>query len=203
MAIRLAALPAQLSRPSSFQSYPRGSFKFQRAASRTKWDPTRFGVFAFRVISDPSFPRRFGGQHHAVPKAGEFYRETTSLSKQQDRSEQLAGFHASTGFKRNGGVPPIFHIIVAFGKLAEICGQYLTKGRLCYVEGSIRSGKYEDREGNERKSYDIIARQMRMLSSSNGNGAKGKTEDRSPATQASAEDNPFEHENGQGNDIPF
>ena len=96
-----------------------------------------------------------------------------------------------------------WHSIVAFGKLAEICGQYLTKGRLCYVEGSIRSGKYEDREGNERKSYDIIARQMRMLSSSNGNGAKGKTEDRNPATQASAEDNPFEHENGQGNDIPF
>ena len=96
-----------------------------------------------------------------------------------------------------------WHSIVAFGKLAEICGQYLTKGRLCYVEGSIRSGKYEDREGNERKSYDIIARQMRMLSSPNGNGAKGKTEDRSPATQASAEDNPFEHENGQGNDIPF
>ena len=96
-----------------------------------------------------------------------------------------------------------WHSIVAFGKLAEICGQYLTKGRLCYVEGSIRSGKYEDREGNERKSYDIIARQMRMLSPSNGNGAKGKTEDRSPATQASAEDNPFEHENGQGNDIPF
>ena len=96
-----------------------------------------------------------------------------------------------------------WHSIVAFGKLAEICGQYLTKGRLCYVEGSIRSGKYEDREGNERKSYDIIARQMRMLSSSNGNGAKGKTEDRSPATQASAEDNPFEHENGEGKDIPF
>ena len=96
-----------------------------------------------------------------------------------------------------------WHSIVAFGKLAEICGQYLTKGRLCYVEGSIRSGKYEDREGKERKSYDIIARQMRMLSSSNGNGAKGKTEDRSPATQASSEDNPFEHENGQGNDIPF
>ena len=96
-----------------------------------------------------------------------------------------------------------WHSVVAFGKLAEICGQYLTKGRLCYVEGSIRSGKYEDREGNERKSYDIIARQMRMLSSSNGNGAKGKTEGRSPAAQASAEDNPFEHENGQGSDIPF
>ena len=96
-----------------------------------------------------------------------------------------------------------WHSIVAFGRLGEICGEYLRKGRLCYVEGTIRSGKYEDREGNERKSYDIIARYMRMLSSSNGNGAKGKTEDRSPATQASAEDNPFEHENGQGGEIPF
>ena len=56
--------------------------------------------------------------------------------------------------------PPIFHIIVAFGRLGEICGEYLTKGRLCYVEGSIRSGKWED--GNERKSYDIVARYMRM-----------------------------------------
>jgi single-strand DNA-binding protein len=96
-----------------------------------------------------------------------------------------------------------WHSVVAFGKLAEICGQYLTKGRLCYVEGSIRSGKWEDREGNERKSYDIVARHMRMLSSSNGNGARGKTRGGSPESQAPAEDNPFEHENGQGGDIPF
>jgi single-strand DNA-binding protein len=96
-----------------------------------------------------------------------------------------------------------WHSIVVFGKLGEICSEYLTKGRLCYVEGSIRSGKYEDREGNERKSYDIIARQMRMLSPSNGNGAKGKIEGRSPAAQASAEDNPFEHEGAQETGIPF
>jgi single-strand DNA-binding protein len=70
--------------------------------------------------------------------------------------------------------------IVAFGKLAETCAQYLTKGKLCYIEGSIRTGKYQDREGNERKSYDIIAREMRMLSSSHGYGAKAKTE---PAQQ--------------------
>ena len=96
-----------------------------------------------------------------------------------------------------------WHSIVAFGRLGEICGEYLRKGRLCYVEGTIRSGKYEDREGNERKSYDIIARYMRMLSSSNGNGTKGTTGHGSPGPEASAGDNPFEHENGQGGEIPF
>ena len=97
-----------------------------------------------------------------------------------------------------------WHSIVAFGRLAEICGEYLTKGRLCYIEGSIRTGKWSDRDGNERKSYDIIARQMRMLSSANGNGAKGKAQGANPTSQASADDNPFERESVQdGSDVPF
>ena len=97
-----------------------------------------------------------------------------------------------------------WHNIVAWNKLAEIAGEYLTKGKLVYLEGSIRSGKYEDREGNERKSYDIVARYMRMLSpSANGNGTKPKAEDANPAREAAAGDNPFEHEGDQDNSIPF
>ena len=97
-----------------------------------------------------------------------------------------------------------WHSVVAFGRLGEICGEYLAKGRLCYIEGSIRSGKWQDREGNERKSHDIIARTLRMLSPSNGNGTKGKAEAGTAAPQASAEDNPFEHENVQDSgEIPF
>ena len=96
-----------------------------------------------------------------------------------------------------------WHSIVVWAKLAEIAGEYLTKGKLVYLEGSIRSGKYEDREGNERKSYDIVARYMRMLSPPNGNGARGKTEGGSPTPQASAEDNPFNREDDQGSEIPF
>ncbi len=98
---------------------------------------------------------------------------------------------------------PTFHIIVAFGRLGEVCGEWLTSGRLVYVEGSIRSNQWEDKDGNRRKSYDIVARYMRMLSSSNGNGAKGKSGGGSPTPQTSAEDNPFEHENVQDNEIPF
>jgi single-strand DNA-binding protein len=58
-----------------------------------------------------------------------------------------------------------WHRIVAWGKLAEICGEYLTKGKQVYVEGSIRSREYEDKSGNKRTVYEIVARQMTMLGS--------------------------------------
>lgn len=63
-----------------------------------------------------------------------------------------------------------WHNIVAWNKLAEICGEYLTKGKQVYIEGSIRSRQWEDQSGNKRTAYDIVARDMRML------GAKGDTE---------------------------
>jgi single-strand DNA-binding protein len=95
-----------------------------------------------------------------------------------------------------------WHSVVCFAKLAEICGQFLTKGKAIYLEGSIRSGKWEDRNGNERKSYDIVARYMQMLSpSANGNGDKPKSGNARQPSQPSEEDNPFSHED-EG-EIPF
>jgi len=58
-----------------------------------------------------------------------------------------------------------WHNIVAWNKLAEICGEYLTKGKLVYIEGSIRSRQWQDQAGNKRTSYEIIANQMQMLGS--------------------------------------
>jgi len=58
-----------------------------------------------------------------------------------------------------------WHNIVAWNKLAEICGEYLTKGKQVYIEGSIRSHQYEDQAGNKRTAYEIVAREMRMLGS--------------------------------------
>src|SRR5579885_2128727 len=58
-----------------------------------------------------------------------------------------------------------WHRIVAWNKLAEICGEYLTKGKQVYIEGSIRSRQWEDQSGNKRTSYEIIARNMQMLGS--------------------------------------
>lgn len=56
-----------------------------------------------------------------------------------------------------------FHNITMFGKLAEIADKYLTKGSQVYLEGSIRTEKYQDKQGNDRYSTKIIANQMQML----------------------------------------
>jgi len=58
-----------------------------------------------------------------------------------------------------------WHNIVAWNKLAEICGEYLTKGKLVYIEGTIRSRQWEDKSGNKRTNYEIIANTMQMLGS--------------------------------------
>jgi len=66
-----------------------------------------------------------------------------------------------------------WHNIVAWNKLAEICGQYLTKGKQVYIEGSIRSRQWEDQTGNKRTSYEIIASRMQMLGSRADNERAG------------------------------
>jgi single-strand DNA-binding protein len=58
-----------------------------------------------------------------------------------------------------------WHNIVAWSKLAEICNQYLVKGKLVYIEGRLESREYTDRDGNKRRITEIIARDMVMLDS--------------------------------------
>ena len=65
-----------------------------------------------------------------------------------------------------------WHNIVAWRRLAEICGEYLTKGKLVYIEGRLRTRKWEDREGNKRSTTEIEAREMQMLSP-RGEGDRG------------------------------
>ena len=68
-----------------------------------------------------------------------------------------------------------WHRVVLFGRLAEIAGEYLKKGRQVYVEGSLRTDKYTDKEGIERYSTDVIANDMQMLG---GNGGEGDGQQR-------------------------
>ncbi len=57
-----------------------------------------------------------------------------------------------------------WHNIVAWGKLGEICGQYLKKGKLVYIEGSIRTDSWDDKESGQKKyRTEIVARDMKML----------------------------------------
>jgi len=81
-----------------------------------------------------------------------------------------------------------WHRIKFFGRLAEIAGEYLKKGRQVYVEGSLRTDKYTDKEGIERYTTDIIANEMQMLGgpgegggSRSGGGEGGGYRERAPS----------------------
>jgi single-strand DNA-binding protein len=62
-----------------------------------------------------------------------------------------------------------WHRIVTFGKLAEICGNYLVKGKLIFVEGRIQTRSWEDKDGVKRYTTEIIANDMKMLDSKGQN----------------------------------
>jgi single-strand DNA-binding protein len=66
-----------------------------------------------------------------------------------------------------------WHNIVAWDRLAEICNQYLTKGKLIYIEGALQTREWDDQEGNKRKTTEIRARDMVMLSGGAGDSAGG------------------------------
>jgi single-strand DNA-binding protein len=56
-----------------------------------------------------------------------------------------------------------WHRIVAWGRLGEICGEYLSKGKQVYIEGKLRTRSWEDRDGNKRYTTEILAQNMQML----------------------------------------
>jgi single-strand DNA-binding protein len=74
-----------------------------------------------------------------------------------------------------------WHRVKFFGRLAEIAGEYLKKGGQVYIEGSLRTEKYTDKQGVEKFSTDIIANEMQMLGGMPGGadrGERGTTSDR-------------------------
>jgi single-strand DNA-binding protein len=64
-----------------------------------------------------------------------------------------------------------WHRVAFFGRLAEIAGEYLRKGRPVYVEGRLRTRKWTDKDGNERYTTEIVAENMQLLGSREGMGA--------------------------------
>lgn len=63
-----------------------------------------------------------------------------------------------------------WHNVVFFNRLAEIVGEYLKKGSQVYVEGSLRTRKWQDKNGNDRYSTEIVASEMQMLGGRGGGG---------------------------------
>jgi len=80
-----------------------------------------------------------------------------------------------------------WHRIAFFGRLAEIAGEYLKKGSQVYVEGSLRTRKWQDKDGQDRYTTEIRADSMQMLGSRAGAGEPRGESRGEPAAQRSAE----------------
>jgi single-strand DNA-binding protein len=104
-----------------------------------------------------------------------------------------------------------WHNIVLFDKLGEIAAEYLRKGSQVYIEGSLRTRKWQDKEGKDRYTTEIVARDMQMLGGRTGGGGGGMGgsgggggESRQ-SRSAPAEDRapPVDDGGGFDDDIPF
>ena len=76
-----------------------------------------------------------------------------------------------------------WHNIVFFGRLAEIAGEYLKKGSQAYIEGSLRTRKWQDKEGRDRYTTEIIVSEMQMLGGRGGGGSTASYDDEPAAAQ--------------------
>lgn len=91
-----------------------------------------------------------------------------------------------------------WHRIVAFRRLGEICGEYLSKGRQVYIEGRLQTRDWQDKDGNKRYTTEIVASQMQMLGSRESyenRGGSGFGKEEVPTGS--------EFPNSHDDDIPF
>jgi len=106
-----------------------------------------------------------------------------------------------------------WHRVVFFNRLAEIAGEYLRKGRQVYIEGSLRTNKWQDQSGQDRYTTEVIASEMQMLGG-RGDDAPARSaqggfrENAAPSRQASAKSNEESQvlqgeDNFTDDDIPF
>ena len=101
-------------------------------------------ILVGRLGKDPEVRSTPGGQTVTKFTVATDERYTDKSGEKQERTE--------------------WHNVVAWARLGEICGQYLRKGKLVYIEGSIRTDSWEDKESGQKKyRTEIIARDMKML----------------------------------------
>ncbi len=94
-----------------------------------------------------------------------------------------------------------WHKVVFFDRLAEVVGQYLNKGSQVYVEGELRTRKWQDKDGNDRWSTEVVANEMQMLGGRPGSSAPAQ---QTPAASAQTPaDAPSPSPGEFDDDIPF
>lgn len=102
----------------------------------------------------------------------------------------VATFSLAVGEKVKGEEKTTWFKIIAFGKLGEVCGEYLKKGKQIYIEGRLQTSEWVDKEGKARFSLEAVAKEMIMLGSKAADSAAGSSDDSIPAEKG-AEDVPF------------
>jgi single-strand DNA-binding protein len=101
-----------------------------------------------------------------------------------------------------------WHRVVFFRRLAEIAGEYLKKGSKVYIEGKLQTRKWQDQQGNDRYTTEIVANEMQMLDSRGGGGGGGYNQGAGQSSGAAASQQPTTAPAGGGmgdfdDDIPF
>ena len=102
-----------------------------------------------------------------------------------------------------------WHSVVAWSRLAEICGEYLKKGSRVYFEGSLQTRSWEDRDGNTRYTTEVKAREMMMLDSRGGDYDQGDYDQRRSQPQRQPQHQPQRQPQPAGDsftpddDLPF
>ncbi len=96
-----------------------------------------------------------------------------------------------------------WHRVAMFGRLAEIAAEYLRKGSMVYIEGKLRTRKWQDQQGNDRYSTEIIADEMQMLGGRSGGGAPAMGGDSGPPPAPPQQGGGGGGGNDFDDDIPF
>lgn len=90
-----------------------------------------------------------------------------------------------------------WHRVVFFNRLAEIAGEYLKKGSKVYIEGSLRTRKWQDKDGQDRYTTEIVAKEMQMLDAKGAGGASFEDDKTDSGLSAKSAPDDFD------DDIPF
>ena len=98
-----------------------------------------------------------------------------------------------------------WHRIVVWGKRAELCAKYLSKGRQCFVEGRLRTRSWDDKDGNKRYTTEIVATDVQFLAggSGGGGGGGGRGGDFPPPSEPEGDFGGGGFGGGPDDDIPF
>lgn len=96
-----------------------------------------------------------------------------------------------------------WHKVAMFGRLAEIAAEYLRKGSQVYIEGKLRTRKWQDKDGKDRYTTEIVADEMQMLGGRGGAGGSAPMRDDRPPQGAPSSPPPQGSSDDFDDDIPF